>query len=220
MELPDDASELDDFALMDFIKIPRVSCFTSLNSWQRRRTRMPRDFQRQRVYDSENVFWGGPVMTLSECQEYVDSITRSAWWRHRGGLRRVYVIHGTKNGRAWASYDKIKTSPDSRKKWAMLHELAHILTPSEVAAHGPEYCANYVAIVRQFMSKSDGDKLRHSFREHRVKVRGAARPRIRRVHCTNCDKQVSEVGSWRYERKRFCTKRCGKEWLTARLVRS
>lgn len=182
-----------------------------------------RDSQRQRVYNSENaVFSRDGKMTLSQAQEYVDGVTASAWWKHRCRLVKVEVEAGARGGRAWASYGSIRTSPDARCPSVLLHELAHIMTESGVAPHGPEFCANFVAITRQFLGKKTGDELRQAFRERRVKVRGATKPKVVRVQCAKCGKQFSHGTGWRIKQSsvgavQFCTKRCGTEWFSARL---
>jgi hypothetical protein len=165
-------------------------------------------------------------MSLDQCQDYVDSITRTAWWKHRSRLSHVSVESGARGGRAWAHFGRITTSPDSRTKWVMLHELGHVLTLSivrdDVAPHGPEFCANYVALARQFLGQEQGDALRQAFRDHRVKVRGAQKAKVRRVHCKKCGKRFGEGSGWKLTHSsvgttQFCTKRCGVEWFSARL---
>ena len=182
-----------------------------------------RDSQRQRVYDAQLFISNGGVMTLAGCQEWVDEIVGSAWWSHRSSIRKVKVTHGAKNSGAWAHWedDSIRTSPGARNKRTMLHELAHHLTGVGYAPHGPEFCANFVALTRQFLGREQGDALKVAFRENRVRVRGAAKPTVRRVHCIECDKRVSERGAWRlrHETYWFCTRRCGEKWIKGRLER-
>lgn len=191
-----------------------------------------RDSQRSRVYSAEgkvflDPFYRDDLKTVQSCQDYVDSITKTAWWRHRSRLLHVTVEHGARGGRAWATYGSIRTSPGSRKKWVMLHELAHILTDShanDLAPHGPEFCANYVALTRQFLGKETGDYLRQSFRDGRVKVRGVRKPKVVQVQCSKCAGRFAYGTGWRLKHSsigatQFCTKRCGVEWFAARLTK-
>jgi len=183
-----------------------------------------RDSQRQKVYNAEfSALSRDGLMSLDECQAYIDSITKTAWWRHRSRLRHVEVVAGARNGRAWAHYGRIRTSPGSRSKPVLLHELSHNLTPNtyDVAAHGPEFCANLLALVRQFLGEEEAEKLKASLKSYKVKVRGASRVEVRRVHCIECDRMVSERGAWRlrHETYWFCTRRCGEKWIKGRLER-
>lgn len=181
-----------------------------------------RDSQRQRVYTAESLVYDHKRMTLEQCQQWVDEVVGSAWWAHRSSRRKITVTTGARGGRAWASADTIRTSPSSRNKWTMLHELAHHLTTTG-APHGPEFCANVVALTRQFMGKAQGDALKQAFRDHRVKVRGTAKAKVRRVQCARCRKTISERGAWKVSLGYghwFCTKRCGEDWLKAHLVKN
>ncbi len=186
-----------------------------------------RDSQQSRVYSSEHVFtevWSLRALTLSECQQFVDSVTATAWWKRRCPTLVVTVQTGARNGRAWAHHNRIETSPGSRTRWVMIHELAHILTAcddNDVAPHGPEFCANFVALARQFLSKQEGDALKASFRRARVKVRGAA-PATRNIHqqC-HCGARFIVGTGWRHPdiSRRFCTKRCAQSWFNTKLYR-
>lgn len=182
-----------------------------------------RDSQRQRVYDSERqVPWVGNsavVISLEQCQVFVDSVTHSAWWKRRCSIRNVTVTADARNGRAWAHYDRIRTSPEARVRWIMLHELAHIMTSSSYA-HGPEYCANFVALTRQFLSKAEGDALKAAMRKNRVKVRGAntATRHIKRS-CAECGTLFIEGTGWTHPKlhEQFHTKACAQKWFTTKL---
>lgn len=190
-----------------------------------------RDSQRQRVYDAQYTGqWtedSTRTMRLDQCQQFVDSVTKSVWWKHRCTVRYVEVKAGARNGHAWAGYSYILTAPDSRTKRTMIHELAHILTDAhgnDYAPHGAEYCANYVALARHFLSKAEGDALLVSFRKARVKVRGAKKAAYTspKVRCSQCHKQVYKSTAWtvRGWSLQFCTRRCGNQWFAARLVKS
>ena len=183
-----------------------------------------RDSQRSRVYAAEGQCFADNEgeMSLARCQEFVDSVVTSSWWWHRSRIRSIQVTHGAKNGRAWAiGWDNsIRTSPGSRKKWVMLHELAHHMTQSGVAPHGPEFCANYVALTRQFLGRDQGDCLKAAFRNQRAKVRGEAKPTVIRIQCVECQKNASERGAWKVRMGTtywFCTRRCGERWLSRSL---
>jgi hypothetical protein len=46
--------------------------------------------------------------------------------------------------------------------------LSHGVQPRPSAAHGPEFCGVFLALVRKFMSKEDAALLEKRFRERRV----------------------------------------------------
>ena len=57
----------------------------------------------------------------------------------------------------------------SRRERVILHELAHLATPSSFAPHGPEYAAVYLELVQHFMGAAAAGGLGGSFRTHRVR---------------------------------------------------
>jgi len=186
-----------------------------------------RDTQQSKVYAIERAtFTQVTPMTLAECQSWVDEIVSSAWWKHRSPYRRVEVRPG-RGHTAWArrDYDKngllptIVLPPQMRLKWVMLHELAHHLTPNSY--HGSMFCANYVAIVRQVFGKAQGDTFKAYLRSKGVKVRGEAKPVVRKFECSSCHDSVGENLAWkvrmRGEAYYFCSKRCGSAWLLHKL---
>jgi putative metallohydrolase (TIGR04338 family) len=68
--------------------------------------------------------------------------------------------------------------PDGRKRWAMrelvvLHELAHHVTdcqqPLGLAAHGPEFVANYIRLLETVMAPEAGLAARLVYVAHGVK---------------------------------------------------
>ena len=187
----------------------------------------PRDSQRSRVYEAERkVYVVGGVMTLAECQQWVDGIVSWAWWAPRSRITKVGVRSG-RGSTAWAKKEGflpiIVLPPRQRCKWIILHELAHHMTPSHNASHGPEFCANYVALTRQFLGKEQGDALKVAFRAMKVSVRGVAKVHIRRSVCNSCHDVVGERSAWQAKvgvgmgTYYFCSKRCGSTWLMQRL---
>lgn len=145
-----------------------------------------RDNRRQRLYDAERAVTlpesatarrllheGKRVastgnISIEACQSYVDYVTMTAWFQRRWGRRRLTVrhkVHG--NATADLGGTTICLPPWAREEWTILHEVAHCLTPSSAAAHGPEFVAAYLTLVRQQMGKAAYDLLRESLRTHR-----------------------------------------------------
>ena len=152
-------------------------------------SRRPRDSQRSKVYKAEqgHSLWFDEALfdSVGEVQEWVDSICRSRWFKNR--FRRhaidpksvmrygrsadgIKVLDGRGRRRANGSTRGfIKLPIWTRSDMHILHEIAHVVTSPRVAAHGREFCANYLALVRQFMGREEAIELKTCFKKHRVK---------------------------------------------------
>jgi putative metallohydrolase (TIGR04338 family) len=115
------------------------------------------------VYDWENREFNGkdadgplPTMTLDEMQQLADRVRRDY-----GVKSRIEVRDG--RGRRRACYspglNAIKMPRWSRKRWCVLHELAHAIEylkwPGRAAWHGREFVGIYMELLRRY----DGRKL-------------------------------------------------------------
>lgn len=145
---------------------------------------MPRDSQRQRVYEAESVLESFPTglrqdrvrqvdkvryASREACQDYVNRVTRSKLWE----AGSVVVGSGKRFRKAVArGTGQIELPIWARNEWTILHELAHCLTTAKfknVADHGREFCSVYIKLVKRFLGPQWAKKLKDSFREHRVK---------------------------------------------------
>jgi len=149
--------------------------------------RRPRDNQRKRVYDSENALGkttcGGRLESVSEIEDFVNKIVRSRWMNTIARKNGNYYVHsveikdgrGTRNGFAYryalSGHAVLNLPRWSRSKLVVLHEFAHTLTPDRYAAHGPEFCANYLDLVKRWIDKDTHAALKDSFQQHRVSFR-------------------------------------------------
>lgn len=59
-----------------------------------------------------------------------------------------------------------------RRTDSILHEVAHVVSSEDHAAHGPEYAANLATIVFHTWGREAETLLLDSFKEHRVRVDG------------------------------------------------
>lgn len=140
-----------------------------------------RDSQRSKVYAAEWHFCFSHSRKLTEMtdlQARVTQITASKWWRSRiKGWSRVKVKdgRGRRSACAWSWDFSIAIPRSSRTEGVLLHELAHLLTDHRhgrrIAAHGREFCMEYLALVRRFMGKHAHDELRAAFKAGGVKYR-------------------------------------------------
>jgi hypothetical protein len=58
----------------------------------------------------------------------------------------------------------------------VLHEVAHCLTPVDVAAHGPEYAGVLLSLVRRAVDPGTAQRLEDAFSRHGVRWTLAAVP--------------------------------------------
>ena len=50
----------------------------------------------------------------------------------------------------------------------LLHEMAHLVTNSNLEGHGPEYAKNHLAIVREFRGEAEANKIRENYTKFKV----------------------------------------------------
>jgi putative metallohydrolase (TIGR04338 family) len=150
------------------------------------------DSQRSRVYQAERALdrpeWNRRLGTVQEIQDYVDRIVRSRWFR--GAFPdfpgRIIVKDGRGRRRAggWRTWDGgcITLPVWSRRASIVLHEVAHVVTPRRdaqgrrTAAHGREFAAAFLALVRRWMGAEAAAALRAAFRLHGVRYRPRRAP--------------------------------------------
>lgn len=139
-----------------------------------------RDSQRSKVYAAEHILLKEGMAgrerldTVEEMQAWVDKIVASAWWRKRyPRVTKIEVRPGAGQRRALAfPHRRIISMPRwSRRKGIIIHEIAHLVVPTNVASHGWEFCSEYLAILRHFLGKADHDALKAEFDKRRVKYR-------------------------------------------------
>lgn len=152
----------------------------------------PRDSQRSKVYKAEREsgifkssyrFDNREAMSIEECQQYVDKIISSKYvqrtWNLRGN-ERVSVVVGRGGGMAYNSpfgAGHISLGVWARQEAIVIHEVAHLLA-GDRARHNWQFCETYLKLIRHFMGKEAHDRLKASFKQHRVKY---TKPRPKRV---------------------------------------
>ena len=141
-----------------------------------------RDSQRKRVYTAEVEAFDTDKKTdeptlreVKEVERFVKKVFASKRVKKEWPL--VYHVPVVKDGRGCRNALAHGTSAISvpiwaRRKWVVLHELAHIITAryhKGVASHGWEYCRNYLRLVEIILGKEAHAKLEKSFLKHGVK---------------------------------------------------
>lgn len=158
----------------------------------RRKSTRPRDSQRSKVYKSEDAIFRkswpprDPFFpeaefrfeTVEEVQAWVDGIQKSKWWAKQGYTKRKIKVHpGRASSSAFANTAKMQIRMPydwSRRKWVILHEMAHItadLLYEEDQRHGRGFCSVYLKLVERWIGVEEARALRKSFVEHNVRYR-------------------------------------------------
>ena len=143
-----------------------------------------RDFQRSKLYAAErHLAERGPRLeSVKDIQAFVDGLCQSRWFRNRFGLVEIAVRDGrgrrNAGGCGWRSMDGrggfITLPKWSRHTLFILHEITHVIIPSNLAAHGREFSKIFLQLVGRWMGDDSAKDLRAAYRRCGVKyvVRG------------------------------------------------
>lgn len=135
-----------------------------------------RDTQRSRVYASEGH--NSPdFKTIEECQAYVDSICEAAWFQSRWGRRQIEVRPGYGHRNATGGGGIIQLPLWARSQRTILHEMAHCLTLSGPAAHGPQFVAILLTLIKHKRGQKAYDDQHWRFAKNGVKIDWTAVPK-------------------------------------------
>lgn len=144
----------------------------------------PRDNQRQRVYSAERASRSkccgreyGQTIKNANLQPFVDKVMAKATikgrWPNNG---RVKVLLSRGGGRAYYWSNEIHLGVDARNEWYILHEIAHLLTPTGVAAHGPEFVGVLTFLIHTVLGKEAADTFKAECKTRRVRRNTKALP--------------------------------------------
>jgi len=144
----------------------------------------PRDSQRSRMYASEYECYGWSKMefqSMPELEEYLWSVleNRHVLSKYKmardivAGTQKLKVSAGQGHRRALVRFELAHISVTfprkTRCKWVVLHEIAHMLTPREAAAHGREFARTYLHLVKLFLGRETEKKLKTAMKKHKCK---------------------------------------------------
>lgn len=145
----------------------------------------PRDNQKQRCYDAEAAARRkvtgssyGQTIKNAHLQPFVDKVMAKATiksrWPNEG---RVKVVLSKGGGRAYWYSNEIHLGVYARNEWYILHEIAHLLTPSTTcAAHGPEFVGVFTFLLQTVLGKDAADVYKAACKEHKVRRNTQAVP--------------------------------------------
>lgn len=144
----------------------------------------PRDSQKSRLYAAEYECYGWAKMefqSMPELEEYLWSVleNRHVLSKYKmardivAGTQKLKVSAGQGHRRALVRFELAHISVTfprkTRCKWIVLHEIAHMLTPREAAAHGREFARTYLHLVKLFLGKDTEKKLKAGMKKHKCK---------------------------------------------------
>lgn len=147
-----------------------------------------RDSQRQRVYDAEQLAWfnaaarcempaewhtTGELPDVATAQAYIDAALANETIRKtfgRSACAKVEVYYGGQGASGDFYGGRIRLGTQTRSNAVALHELAHVITGryyrdnlKKLEAHGPQFCAVYLLLVRVIMGDKPANDLRAAF---------------------------------------------------------
>lgn len=140
----------------------------------------PRDSQRSRVYAADYALHetAPRLETIADINAFVAQVLSKATIQRRYGdhLKGTITVHDGRGRRAaCGGRDYIKMPAWSRSQALVLHEVAHVIVErrygDRVAAHGREFCAIYLDLVRFGMGVQAHDALKGFFQANRVRFR-------------------------------------------------
>lgn len=145
------------------------------------------DSKRSKLYRSEDILDGfskRKFETIPECEKYLKSIVKSQWFKKHfpsiptdvqihdgGGMRSAQGGGARYMGVVWMALPKW-----ARKDWVIIHELCHTVTDVDDAAHGREYCQNYLKLIQHYLGREAARALKVEFRKNKVWYKPKRKP--------------------------------------------
>ena len=146
---------------------------------------MPRDSQRQKIYDSEGVLPSQSAdVSVAEMQAFVNKVCGSALvqerWPSAKNPPRVTDGRGRSSSACYAPEDHTVRIPrHMRSRAVILHEVAHALTYDEKTPwHGWEFAECFLYLVRVYMGRGHEESLRSQYKIRKVKYKPPRKSRM------------------------------------------
>lgn len=135
--------------------------------------------QTTRVYSAEcwvKARKGGVFTSLDEIHHWLTRIFSTRWFRNRyPGVDGFRVHHGggssAARGGAIDGICHLYLPRWSRRKFFVLHELAHGLADDDWDGHGPNYCSEYLRLINRFLGSEARNELKIAFEMFDVRYR-------------------------------------------------
>ena len=163
--------------------------------------RRARDSQKAKLYRAErdDISKGRTFKDICETKKFVAKVISSKWSQKHFLNYMSIVVKDGRGTRIARSYgDVINVPVWARNELIVLHELAHSLrigSNSEHSSHGWLFCNTFLKLVKHFMGKETHDKLKQSFKKHKVRFN---RPYKRK---SNYSGNPEALKKWREQQK-------------------
>lgn len=176
-----------------------------------------RDAQRARVYAAENAAFPPksaerlPFKDGAAALAFARRVQKWKWWVTRFGTSVEISVKISKRGAwSWGWCERrwnrrhicvMQLAPSGLDKFTFTHELAHGLVLRAfgytVQAHGREFAAVYLALMRRIMGRGAVAALTAEFKKHRVKHRSMRLSQAigKRVSTTSSSRQKAAAGA-------------------------
>lgn len=144
------------------------------------------DSQKGKLYAAErSTEWTTKASELISEAEVTALATKACKWLYSKGYRPctthpTVAFPGNGRGGAWASRGQRKLSftPAARKRWVVLHEVAHLVLPSnhpeydgDDRPHGWCFADVYLKLVSRFCGRSNANALKAQLKARKVRIR-------------------------------------------------
>lgn len=120
-----------------------------------------------------------PCLTLPAVKRFVHGVLAEPWFEQEfGTLPEVRIKDGRGTRHAYSAYDpKRRSVLFSFPRWArstpvLLHEIGHAASLRRhglIAAHGPEFAAVYLHLIKHHLGADAHARLSEAFAKHRVR---------------------------------------------------
>lgn len=137
----------------------------------------PRDSQRSKLYAAERRAFASdepmPEMSVETMQALIDKWASSKVMQRRYPRARRRCVVRAGRGASYVPLYYAITMPrwGRSRRWVLVHEYAHHLAPTDVAAHGWQFCEAYLYLVRVVIGKQAEERLKAEFKAGKVRYR-------------------------------------------------
>lgn len=138
-----------------------------------------RDNQRQRLYNTEekHSYWGiiqiPDIKDINRLISFMRKNKALSPWKLKG--LKITIKDGRRRRRASAvghftstMHARIYFPKRTRTFMVVLHEFAHVLTSHKYAGHGPEYCTNYLYLIKHLLGETAYEEMLILFTTNKV----------------------------------------------------
>lgn len=157
---------------------------------------IPRDSQRSKIYQAENILYGKKFATLEDCQKYIMHMFNSSWFKKNFPEYKLPPTVLKSKGGCFYRMSEIHLSRWGFNERVVIHEFAHYATSwrrwqkaSKVppsASHGWLFASVFLMLVRKFMDEKSYEVLKSHYKYFKVKYHAPRAKQVGRVLPVAC----------------------------------